>query len=146
MENDDELALKVDALIRKNAAIDAIEDRNIPLLTDMIEGLDLPTLQPQALSPAPASAAAPPPSSNPAPPSILKRMNDDEIDELSHDIFLRVTERMDRELAGKLEARLTHEINAKVRVAVANVLIDMRQTIANEIGDAVNAALADKLR
>ena len=142
METEQELARKADALMQKSmhpqTGGDTNDDRNIPVLTDFVVSHDAPLDVPaQAATQAPAYAPA---------ASILRQLDDNEIDTLSQDIFMRVTERMDRELAGKLEARLTHEINAKIKVAVVNVLIDMRQTIANEIGDAVNAALADKLR
>jgi hypothetical protein len=129
------LADKVDALLNKHGVAPGgrrpdqpmlgVEDRNIPVLTEVVE--------------APAWTA-------PTPPGRLEQLSDDEIDLLSHDIFTRVVDRLDGKLGPKIEQRINEQIQQQIRAAVANVLSDLRQEIANEIGDAVNAALADHLR
>lgn len=152
----DNLASKVDALLARHGSgagtgtvvgtksgiapprpTDAMltpDDRNIPLLTDII---DAPSwhdpIAAQSLSPART-------------PGVLESLSDAELDLLAHDIFSRVFDRLDGPLAIKIEERLHERIGAQINAAVVNVLGDMRQEIANEIGDAVNAALADQLR
>ena len=148
--NPDDLASKVDALLGKHGAGpgmaagatprrpgDAMltpDDRNIPLLTDIID------------APAWSEPSAPhhPPLAHT--PGVLESLSDAELDLLAHDIFSRVFDRLDGPLAGKIEERLKERIGAQINAAVVTVLGDMRQEIANEIGDAVNAALADQLR
>ncbi len=152
--NPDDLASKVDALLNKHGAGtnsatnmppkrtgDAMltaDDRNIPLLTDII---DAPTWHEPKLANASANAFATNPS-----PGVLESLSDAELDLLAHDIFTRVFDRLDGPLASKIEERLNEHIGAQINAAIVNVLGDMRQEIANEIGDAVNAALADQLR
>jgi hypothetical protein len=144
--NPDDLASKVDALLGKHGAGtgaaprrpgDAMltpDDRNIPLLTDIIDAPAWP--EPHALSNAPLANT----------PGVLESLSDAELDLLAHDIFSRVFDRLDGPLGSKIEERLKERIGAQINAAVVNVLGDMRQEIANEIGDAVNAALADQLR
>jgi hypothetical protein len=160
--NPDNLASKVDALLGKHGAGAGIaggtaprrpgdamltpDDRNIPLLTDIIDAPAWP--EPHALNTldtldtlntlniAPLASA----------PSPLESLSDAELDLLAHDIFSRVFDRLDGPLGTKIEERLKERIGAQINAAVVNVLGDMRQEIANEIGDAVNAALADQLR
>ena len=128
MDNDHELAGKVDALLGKHGFGSAPDDRNIPVLTEVIEA---PAWDPEAAA---------------RPSNAIKQLNDDEIDGLSHEIFTRVFDRIDAELATKLEARLAAQLTTHINSVVTHVLGDLRQDIANEIGDAVNAALADHLR
>src|SRR5258706_3882895 len=137
-DRDRELAGKVDALIGKRAA--AGDDRNIPVLTDVLPGPDwkvdtvkLPVLGQDSPAPSRASLA-------------VQQLDDSEIDALSHEIFERVFDRIDSQLADKLEDRLTTQLAAQINAVVTRVLGDLRQDIANEVGDAVNAALADHLR
>ncbi len=110
------------------------DDRNIPLLTDII---DAPSWHD------PHAVQSPPPVRT---PGVLESLSDAELDLLAHDIFSRVFDRLDGPLAKKIEESLRERIGAQINAAVVNVLGDMRQEIANEIGDAVNAALADQLR
>ena len=135
-ERDRELAGKVDALIGKHGVSN--DDRNIPVLTDVVAGPAWhPELRPETLQSAePALRAS----------QALQQLDDSEIDALSHEIFTRVFDRIDAELAGKFEDQLTSQLAAQISAAVARVLGDLRQDIANEVGDAVNAALADHLR
>jgi hypothetical protein len=127
----DPLADKVDALIGKHNI--AVDQRNIPVLTDLIEA---PEWQPASAIESPIAPAE----------NVLARFTDEEIDSLSHDIFTRVSQRIDSELATSLEARLREQLEMQLSTAIAHVLNDMKLSIANEIGDAVNAALADRLR
>ena len=160
--NPDDLTSKVDALLNKHGAGtnsapnmppkrtgDAMltaDDRNIPLLTDII---DAPTWHEPKLANASANAltnASANMFDTHASPGVLESLSDAEVDLLAHDIFTRVFDRLDGPLASKIEERLNEHIGAQINAAIVNVLGDMRQEIANEIGDAVNAALADQLR
>lgn len=137
-EWDRDLAGKVDALIGKHGAPN--DDRNIPVLTDLVAG---PVWQPQA------SAIAQHVKSDESTQRVsqaLLQLDDSEIDALSQEIFTRVFDRIDSELAGKLEERLSSQLAVQISAAVTHVLGDLRLDIANEVGDAVNAALADHLR
>ncbi|MBC8007479.1 MAG: hypothetical protein H7X76_05465 [Prolixibacteraceae bacterium] len=130
MDRDRELAGKVDALMGKHSTVprpaDAVDDRNVPILTEVVN--------------------APVWSPEPVGDSALRQLSDLEIDTLSHEIFMRVYGKLDRELAAKLEDRIAAQLATQINVAITHVITDMRQEIANEIGDAVNAALADNLR
>ncbi len=130
-ETADKLAGKVDALVGKGS-FDA-DDRNIPVLTDLVGA---PEWVPEAGNTAPGMQK----------PDMLTQLTDGEIDQLSQDIFTRVSQRIDAELATSLEARLSEQFQTQLNATVGHVLADMKQSIANEIGDAVNAALADRLR
>lgn len=126
MDKERELADKVDALVDKAGGKEPTDPRNVPVLTELVEA---PAWQPE-----------------PHIAETVRKMSDHDIDALSHEIFTRVFDRIDARLAGKLEERLNERFAAQVNAAVTHVLGDMRQDIANEIGDAVNAVLADLLR
>lgn len=140
------LTSKVDALLGKHGtgagaaprrlgdAMLTPDDRNIPLLTDIFDAPAWP--EPHNVRGAPLTKT----------PGVLESLSDAELDLLAHDIYSRVFDRLDGPLAAKIEERLKERIGAQINAAVVNVLGDMRQEIANEIGDAVNAALADQLR
>jgi hypothetical protein len=141
MDKDRELAGQVDALLgRHGRASDQPDDRNVPVLTDLVAAPDW----------TPAANVPATPSAQPAPAagasSLLKQLSEQEIDALSNDIFTRVLERIDHSLASKLEDHIAAQLSTQINSAITHVISDMRQDIANEIGDAVNAALADKLR
>ncbi len=153
MDRDHELGKKVDQLVGKSK--DTASDRNIPVLTDLIDApvwkpapvLDFETthvMPPVFPSNAPTYFAMSPPET--VQPEILNVLSDEEIDQLSQDIFTRVSSRIDAELATALEARLSEQLQTQLHTAINHVLADMKMSIANEIGDAVNAALADRLR
>ncbi len=154
MDKDLELAGQVDALLgRHGRAIEPPDDRNVPLLTDLVEAPDwTPATVPVTSSTAnvpipPVPLVAQPPALQMAvAPTILKELSEQEIDTLSNDIFTRVLDRLDHDLATKLEDRLAAQLSTQINSAITHVISDMRQDIANEIGDAVNAALADRLR
>ena len=133
MDNEDRstsLARKVDALVAKRDV--SVDERNIPLLTDLV---DAPEWRPGATQPIRAVS-----------PDVIRSMSDEDIDLLSQEIFARVSQRIDAELATSLEARLNEHLQSQINAAVTHVLADMKLSIANEIGDAINAALADRLR
>ncbi len=135
MDKDLELAGQVDALLgRHGRTVDPADDRNVPVLTELVEA---PHWTPDVQLPTPATVAA---------PALLKALSEQEIDTLSNDIFTRVLERIDHGLAVKLEERINAQLSTQINSAITHVISDMRQDIANEIGDAVNAALADRLR
>jgi hypothetical protein len=137
MDKDQELAGRVDALLsRHGRASEASEDRNVPLLTELVAAPDWTPSAPSVSHAFPAVSTS----------MRLKQLSDQEIDALSNDIFTRVLERIDQGLAAKLEDRIAAQLSTQINSAITHVISDMRQDIANEIGDAVNAALADKLR
>lgn len=144
MDNQDDdtrsraLASKVDALVGRHQPV--ADERNIPVLTDLV---DAPAWSPESASPA-SSAAASATAAGGA--GVLDQMHDDDIEQLSQEIFTRVAQRLDAEIATALEARISEHLAAQVNAAVTHVISDMKLSIANEIGDAVNAALADRLR
>ncbi len=140
-ETADRLASKVDALVGKRSF--EADDRNIPVLTDLVGA---PEWTPDAGNPAVVPSAAIAATVAKAKPDVLTQLTDNEIDQLSQDIFTRVSQRIDAELATSLEARLSEQFQTQLNATVGHVLADMKQSIANEIGDAVNAALADRLR
>ncbi len=151
----EELAGKVDALVGKRNI--EPDNRNIPILTDMVDAPPWSATQtavaggavhseplPAVVPPSPTSATKE--VADAATAEILQQMSDDQIDQLSHDILQRVSQRIDAELATSLEARLSEQFQGQLNATITHVLADMKQSIANEIGDAVNAALADRLR
>ena len=144
MDRDRELAGQVDALLGRHTRTgENTDDRNVPLLTDLVEA---PDWAPENTSPRAPPPVPPPLPTITAAPSLLHDLSDQEIDALSNDIFTRVLERIDHGLAAKLEDRIAAQLSTQINSAITHVISDMRQDIANEIGDAVNAALADRLR
>lgn len=139
-DRDRELVGQVDALLGKHGrGFENADDRNVPVLTEL---LDAPEWKSDS------ATATPPPLPLPiaGTSTLLKQLSEQEIDALSNDIFSRVLERLDHDLAVKLEDRINAQLSTQINSAIRNVISDMRQDIANEIGDAVNAALADRLR
>ncbi len=65
-------------------------------------------------------------------------------DELAREVFNRVVAEVERRLAADLEHRVSQHIVGQVHAAVASALGDMRQELANAIGDAVNEALRNR--
>jgi hypothetical protein len=61
--------------------------------------------------------------------------------DLSQDVFNRVMAQVEGRLASELERRLVQHLEGEVHVAVASALGDLRQDIANAIGDAISEAL-----
>ena len=151
MDNDDRtnvLASKVDALVAKRNiganAGDVADPRNIPVLTDLV---DAPAWQPKTESAphleTPPSVLVPNAAVDIA---VLPLLSGDDVAVLSQEIFSRVSQRIDAELATALEACLNDHLQSQINAAVTSALTDMKLSIANEIGDAINAALADRLR
>ncbi|SRR5258708_4572306 len=63
-------------------------------------------------------------------------------DELAAEVFRRVMTQVERRLAVDLEQRLVQQLTPQVHAAVASALGDLRQELANAIGDAVAEAFA----
>lgn len=140
MDKERELADRVDALLSRHGRhSENSDDRNVPVLTDLIAAPDWTPAVPTR----PQNAAI---AGSVAPAALLKNLSEQEIDALSNDILTRVLERIDHSLAPKLEDRIATQLSTQINSAITHVISDMRQDIANEIGDAVNAALADRLR
>lgn len=64
--------------------------------------------------------------------------------ELAKEVFTRVMREVEGRLAHDLEARLAQHLVPHVHATVAAALADLRQELANAIGDAVNEALAKR--
>lgn len=118
----DDLANKVDALLKKHAGV--AEDRNIPVLSDMV--------------------AAPDWKPEPQQVSLPRGMTQKEAEQLAHEVFMRVYSRVEAELTTRFEERMTERLAAQVSAAIEHVLSDLRPEIANVIGDAINEALVKK--
>jgi hypothetical protein len=65
-------------------------------------------------------------------------------DELAREVFTRVMAEVEGRLAADLEARLAQHLVPQVHAAVASALGDLRQELANAIGDAVTEALKQR--
>jgi hypothetical protein len=65
-------------------------------------------------------------------------------EELAHEVFKRVMAEVEGRLAADLEHRVAQHIVSQVHAAVASALGDLRQELANAIGDAVNEALRNR--
>ena len=64
--------------------------------------------------------------------------------ELARDVFHRVMAEVEGRLAADLEKRLAQHLVAQVHAAVASAIGDLRQELANAIGDAVSDALRNR--
>jgi hypothetical protein len=65
-------------------------------------------------------------------------------EELAREVFTRVMAEVEGRLAADLEARLAQHLVPQVHAAVASALGDLRQELANAIGDAVSEALKQR--
>ena len=64
--------------------------------------------------------------------------------DLAREVFRRVMAEVEGRLAADLEKRLTQHLVPQVHAAVASALGDLRQELANAIGDAVAEALKNR--
>ena len=64
--------------------------------------------------------------------------------ELARDVFNRVMAEVEGRLAADLEKRLAQHLVLQVHTAVASAIGDLRQELANAIGDAVSDALRNR--
>ena len=69
---------------------------------------------------------------------------DREGEALARAVFERVMAEVEGRLAADLEKRLSQHLMPEVHTAVASALGDLRQELANAIGDAVSAAFANR--
>ena len=65
-------------------------------------------------------------------------------DELAYEVFKRVMAEVEGRLAADLEHRVAQHLVSQVHAAVASALGDLRQELANAIGDAVKEALRNR--
>ncbi len=117
----DALSSKVDALVKRHAV--GGEDRNIPVLSEMVRAPDWKPV---------------------APVTLPRSISDEEAKKLAAEIFERVFARVERELTTRFEERLTERMAAQISVTIGHVLSDLSPDIANAIGDAINEALLQK--
>ena len=117
MDNERELAGKVDALVAKHSTMprpaDAVDDRNVPLLTEV---MNAPPWEPE-----PVDTSA-----------VLKQLSELEVDTLSHEIFTRVYGKLDRELAGKLEDRIAAQLSTQINAAITHVIRSEERRVGKE--------------
>ena len=66
--------------------------------------------------------------------------------ELARDVYTRVMLQVEGRLAHDLEARLSQHLAGQIHAAVVAALTDLRQELANAIGDAVSEAIAQRQR
>ena len=71
----------------------------------------------------------------------LVEVPDNTAAELAQAIFERVMQEVEGRLAADLERRLTQQLSGQIHAAVASAIGDMRQELANTIGDAVKQEL-----
>ena len=64
--------------------------------------------------------------------------------ELARDVFHRVMAEVEGRLAADLEKRLAEHLVSQVHGAVASAISDLRQELANAIGDAVAEAVRQR--
>lgn len=117
-----ELGNKVDALVKRHTAAPP-EDRNIPVLSEMVRAPDWKPVTPLALP---------------------QGLTDAEANKLAQEIFERVWQTVERDLTNRLEERLAERMAAQISITVGHVLSDLSPEIANVIGDAINEALVRK--
>jgi hypothetical protein len=65
-------------------------------------------------------------------------------DELAREVFKRVMAEVEGRLAADLEHRVAQHMVSQVHAAVAAALGDLRQELANAIGDAVTEAMRNR--
>jgi hypothetical protein len=64
--------------------------------------------------------------------------------DLAREVFTRVMAEVEGRLAADLEKRLAQHLVPQVHAAVASAIGDLRQELANAIGDAVSEALRNR--
>jgi hypothetical protein len=67
--------------------------------------------------------------------------SEDTAGELAQEVFTRVMSEVEGRLAGELERRMVQHLEGEIHVAIVGAMEDLRQDIANAIGDAVSEAL-----
>ncbi len=66
--------------------------------------------------------------------------------QLAHEVYRRVMLQVEGRLAHDLENRLNQHLVPQVHAAVVAAMTDLRQELANAIGDAVSEAIAARFR
>jgi hypothetical protein len=124
IDKDQELASKVDALLKRHGAEPApAEDRNIPVLSEIVSAPDW--------------------KASPGSPALPVTLSDEDQKQLAHNVLARVIEKIEGELSTKIESRLTERLAAQVSAALDQAISDLRQDIADTIGNTISEALKD---
>ena len=128
-ETQEALLQKVDALLKRHrvGAI-GLGDRapiDAPVLTDVVDE-DIPVLQ------KPATVAP-------------TRPGDKALHGLAADIYERVLEKLDTQIATQFERRLATQIERAVRTALEQIGTELKDDLMNSVGDVIAEALAEKL-
>ncbi len=61
--------------------------------------------------------------------------------DIAHDVYARVLAQVEGRLANELERRVAEQLAGPVHSAIAGAIVDMREELANAIGEAVADAL-----
>ena len=77
-------------------------------------------------------------------PVLTDLVDDAATEQLAREVFTRVMAQVEGRLAADLETRLAQHLVPQVHAAVASALGDLRQELANAIGDAVSEALKQR--
>jgi hypothetical protein len=116
LDSEKDVLGKADALLRRHSSSPVgTETGSVPVLTDIID--------PHAGEDAPGDLAQ---------------------DDLAQQVLRRVMAQVEERLAAELERRLALHLVPQVHAAVASALGDLRQELADAIGDAVAQALKDR--
>jgi hypothetical protein len=116
LPSDKDVLGKADALLRRHSVAppaDGSQTGGVPVLTELVD------------APAPE---APPPVELSSP--------------IAQDVFTRVMAEVEGRLSADFERRFAQHLLPEVHAAVASAIDDLRQELANAIGDAVAEALA----
>jgi hypothetical protein len=115
LPSDKDVLGKADALLRRHSVAppaDGSQTGGVPVLTELVD----------------APAPEPPPVEFSS--------------AIAQDVFVRVMTEVEGRLAADFERRFAQHLLPQVHAAVASAIDDLRQELANAIGDAVAEALA----
>lgn len=128
-ESQEALLHKVDSLLKRHrvgaVGLGNSAPLDAPILTDIVED-EISVLQ------KPARVA----------PS---RTNDKALHGLAADIYDRVLQKLDAQIAAQFERKLASQIERAVRTALQQISTELKDDLMNSVGDVIAEALAEKL-
>jgi predicted dinucleotide-utilizing enzyme len=128
-ETQEALLHKVDTLLKRHrVGAVGLGDRaplDAPVLTDIVDD-DIPVLQ-KSVSVAPS------------------RANDKALHGLAADIYDRVLQKLEAQIAAQFERKLAAQIERAVRTALQQIGTELKDDLVNSVGDVIAEALAEKL-
>jgi hypothetical protein len=127
-ETQEALLSKVDALLKRHrAGAVGLGERahfDVPVLTDVVDD-DVPTLEKSTVS--------------------SSRGGDKAMHGLAADIYDRVLQKLDAEIATQFERKLASQIERAVRTVLQQIGTELKDDLMNSVGDVIAEALAEKL-